>query len=120
MYQDIEQLERLLRLIYRPSNAYCIHVDKKSNSTFHDAVKAIAACLPNVILPPASYDVIRGHVSLLRATLLCMKSLHERFTKWKYFINLTGHELPLVTNLGLVTVLEALNGSNSIAAYRDR
>lgn len=29
MYRDIEQMERMLRAIYAPQNAYCIHVDRK-------------------------------------------------------------------------------------------
>ena len=31
VYKDVEQLYRLLRSIYRPSNYYCIHVDTKVN-----------------------------------------------------------------------------------------
>lgn len=33
MYKDIEQMERLLRTIYTPQNAYCIHVDRKVSIT---------------------------------------------------------------------------------------
>ena len=31
VYKDTEQIYRLLRAIYRPSNYYCIHVDAKVN-----------------------------------------------------------------------------------------
>ena len=31
-YENLEQTERLLRLIYRPQNVYCIHVDAKASS----------------------------------------------------------------------------------------
>ena len=53
-----------------------------------------------------------GHVSLLKAELKCMKKLVSLSHKWNYLINLGGEELPLMTNLELVTVLSKLNGSN--------
>ena len=34
--------------------------------------------------------------------------------KWKYFINLTGQEFPLKTNLELVRILTAYNGANDL------
>ena len=33
---------------------------------------------------------------------------------WRYFINLTGQELPLQTSMGIVAVLKAFNGANNI------
>ena len=31
----MEQLERLLKLVYRPQNVYCIHIDYKSSFEVH-------------------------------------------------------------------------------------
>ena len=51
--------------------------------------------------------------SVLEPELVCMREL-LRFTKWRYFINLTGQEFPLKTNLELVRIMKALNGSNDM------
>ena len=39
-----------------------------------------------------------------------------KYKKWKYFINLTGQEFPLKTNLELVRILSSYNGANDIEA----
>ncbi|KAL7058366.1 hypothetical protein AAHC03_016952 [Spirometra sp. Aus1] len=44
VYKDINQVARLLRLIYRPQNFYAIHVDKKSPLMFYKAVQEVAEC----------------------------------------------------------------------------
>jgi len=49
-YENLRQTERLLRLVYRPHNAYCIHVDRKAGAAMHAGVEALAACLPNVVI----------------------------------------------------------------------
>ncbi len=113
VYKDIEQFERLLRVIYRPQNYYCIHVDKKSYYLYYQAVKAITACFQNVFLSSKRIPVNWGHMSVLDADLYCMKDL-LRYKNWKYLINLTGQEFPLKTNADIVQILTALNGSNSI------
>ncbi len=43
-----------------------------------------------------------------------MKEVLGMSTVWKYYINLTGQEWPLKTNLELVRILKAVNGSNLI------
>ena len=56
-YENVEQTERLLRLIYRPQNAYCIHVDAKSPPSMHAAMKAIADCFdPNTVFLASPAD----------------------------------------------------------------
>ena len=39
---------------------------------------------------------------------------------WKYYINLTGQEFPLKTNLKIVEILQAMNGANISQAMNDR
>lgn len=119
MYKDIEQFERLLRAIYRPQNFYCIHVDRKSSSTLHLAVKSISRCFDNVFVLENQVEVIWGSYSVLEPEILCMEAL-LKYKKWKYFINLTGQEFPLKTNWELVQILKAINGSNLVSATRVR
>ena len=114
MYKDIEQVERLLRAIYRPQNIYCIHVDKKTKNDIFHAMEGITNCFENVFLLETRIDVQWGHFSVLEPDLLCMEELLSRNKKWKYFINLTGQEFPLRTNYELVRILMTYNGANDL------
>ena len=119
MYKNVEQSERLLRAIYRPQNYYCIHVDKKSSSEIQNAVKAIAGCFDNVFVAQRSVYVRWGTFTVLEPELICMEQLWN-YTSWKYFINLTGQEWPLKTNLEMVKMLRSLNGKNLVAGIISR
>ena len=119
MYEEVEQFERLLRAIYRPQNYYCIHVDRQSKQTIRDSVGAIANCFENVFVAQKTVDVRWGYFSVLESELYCMEEL-LKYKKWKYFINLTGKEWPLKTNLELVKILTAINGSNILEGTKKR
>ena len=119
VYKDVEQAERLLRAIYRPHNYYCFHVDKTTNNKTRLAFQAIASCFDNVFLVPNPVDVRWATITVLQAELLCMHYLWSA-KKWKYYINLTGQEFPLKTNLEIVKILRAMNGANIAQAMKDR
>ena len=113
MFKDVEQTERLLRAIYQPQNYYCIHIDSKSDKDIHKAMSAIAKCFSNVFIASRSVPVHWATFSVLQPELICMRDLW-RYTKWRYFINLTGQEWPLKTNGDLVKILRAYNGGNDV------
>ncbi|KAK7488206.1 hypothetical protein BaRGS_00020513 [Batillaria attramentaria] len=119
MYTGVEQTERLLRAIYRPHNYHCIHVDLKSGEEIMAAMRAIAGCLPNVFIASRLNKVYWATYSSLEALLFCMDDLWKASGTWKYYINLTGQEFPLKTNLQIVRILQALNGSNIVDASTD-
>ncbi|KAL7054243.1 hypothetical protein AAHC03_026235 [Spirometra sp. Aus1] len=101
VYKSINHVARLIRLIYRSKNFYVIHVDRKSLQAFYDAVREIAKCFgANVGVVPRSQsvNVIWGKYTILEQELVAARILLQ-MGKWKYFINLTGQELPLKTNL---------------------
>ncbi|KAI8782803.1 beta-1,3-galactosyl-O-glycosyl-glycoprotein beta-1,6-N-acetylglucosaminyltransferase-like isoform X1 [Biomphalaria glabrata] len=112
MYRDADQAERLLRAIYRPSNYYCIHVDAKADSSVQKAMLGVTKCLPHVFLASKQNIVDWAQFNSLEPWIYCMKDLWRY--SWKYFINLTGQEFPLKTNLQIVKILKALNGSNVV------
>jgi len=112
-YTDTEMLVRLLRAIYRPQNYYCVHVDQDAPSSMHDAMSAVASCLPGVFLSPQRIHVEWARWSVLEADLICMQQLWN-FPDWRYLINLTGQEFPLKTNAEIVRILKALNGANDV------
>lgn len=112
-HMNVEQFERLLRAIYRPQNVYCLHVDFKEPSMYKFA-KSISGCLGNVIVPENRVVVKWGEISVLEAEIICLRALLASGRPFKYFINLTGQEFPLKTNLELVRILKIFNGSNDI------
>ena len=43
-FKDARNLEQLLRTVFRPHNAYCIHVDAKSGRLYRRTVEQLVAC----------------------------------------------------------------------------
>nr|VZI17354.1 unnamed protein product [Spirometra erinaceieuropaei] len=78
VYKSINQVARLLRLIYRPQNFYVIHVDRKSPQEFYDAVQEIAKCFGanvGVVLRNESVSVIWGDYTVLEQELVAARML---------------------------------------------
>ena len=120
VYKDIEQAERLLRAIYRPQHFYCFHVDNKTNAgPMYRGLRNIASCFDNIVVPSDRVSVVWGEFSLLTAELVCMKHLWKA-GRWRYFINLTGQEFPLKTNLEIVKILTVMDGANIVYGSKTR
>ncbi len=108
---------RLLKLLYRPHNQYCISPDKKSGPLFIGVFRNLAKCLDNVHLVSTLREVKWGHKSIMESEMCCYKDLmnirdkQAKKDKWKYVINLCGKELPLTTNHEMVSHLVYLNGA---------
>ena len=113
VFKDIQQVEKLLRTIYRPQNVYCIHSDRKANKDFKKAIQSIAGCFENVFISSRSFNVVWGTMGVLLPEITCMRDLWKHKT-WKYFINLTGQEFPLRTNNELVKILKIYRGANDM------
>jgi len=113
VFKDIQQVEKLLRTIYRPQNVYCIHSDTKANKDFRKAIQSIAGCFENVFISSRSFNVVWGTMGVLLPEITCMRDLWKHKT-WKYFINLTGQEFPLRTNNELVKILKIYRGANDM------
>ncbi|CAI2724136.1 unnamed protein product [Schistosoma spindalis] len=118
VHGNIKQAARLLRLIYRSHNLYCIHVDSKSPQFFYDEVMELARCFGSnvmVVNRSESVDVQWGYYSILEMFLLCAEKLvNNSEIIWRYILNVSGQELPLRTNWELVALLKAMNGSNIV------
>ena len=115
VYTNVQQVLRLLKVIYRPHNLYCIHPDAKQEPKFIRAFQAISRCLDNVFVASKLEKVYYAHHSIMDAQLNCMQDL-MRFkpSRWRYAINLCGRELPLKTNREIVQSLIKLNGSSAL------
>ena len=126
-YNNVEQFERLLRVIYRPQNVYCIHVDSKSSHEFMMAVRSISKCFKNVFITTKLERIVYASFTRLKADINCMvdltasnKSAHPNLydksfdANWKYLINVASTEFPLRTNYELTKILNMFNGANDI------
>ncbi|KER28478.1 hypothetical protein T265_04703 [Opisthorchis viverrini] len=117
-YSSFERLARVLRLIFREHNIYCIHVDKKADISLKEKVKHLAQCYgPSVFVIPdeISVDVARSYFTVLQSVLLCAQQfLDQKTVEWKYMLNLNEKELPLRTNWEMVRALKRVNGSNIV------
>ena len=104
----------MLKTIFRPHNAYCIHVDPKADELFHRTVQQILHCYSkrypgaNIFRSSQSVPVYWGHYSIIEAELICLTDLMDLDHDWKYAVNMAGSELMLFTNKELVRNLSAL------------
>ena len=111
-------------------NTICIHLDKKAYYGLYEALETISKCCDNIILAKKREDVIYAHFSRLQVENLqsaacqyithfqadfnCIDELLNQKRKWKYFINLCGHDFPTKTNSQIAAVLKTLYPKNSI------
>ena len=115
-----QQIMRLLRVIYRPHNVYCLHPDGKANKTLIQAFRKLASCFDNIFIPDNLVEVTWGHISMVDAQLKCFRYLvygYQHF-QWKYANILCGKELPFNSNRVMVNTLSKLNGDSVINAHR--
>ncbi|XP_061197712.1 beta-1,3-galactosyl-O-glycosyl-glycoprotein beta-1,6-N-acetylglucosaminyltransferase-like [Saccostrea echinata] len=117
MHTNADQGEQLLRNIYRSHNVYCIYVDRKAIKQFFNIMQQLGRCFQNVFVVEGRQRVTYASIDLVHAELECMRVLMKSNVKWKYYINLTGQEFPLKTNLEIVQILKTLNGANDIESY---
>ncbi|VDL65201.1 unnamed protein product, partial [Hymenolepis diminuta] len=120
VHKDIKQIARLLRMIYRKNNYYCIHPDVKSGKRFAKALEGLISCFgPNVELVPKNKRVAVhwGDETVLLPQLICGEQALRRHSTWRYLINMVGQEFPLRTNLEIIAALKALNGSNLVEGF---
>lgn len=110
----IQQYLRLLKVLYRPHNVYCIHLDAKSPKWWRILVEQFSKCFSNIIVASKSVDVVYGTVRILQAHLSCFHELLQTELPWYYAINLHGTEVPLTTNRVLVELVKSMKGVNIV------
>ena len=110
------QIYRLLKVIYRPHNIYCIHYDSRSAEDLKFFFNKLADCFDNIIISSVIREIEWGRHSLMDAQMTCFGDLLKRRHEypWRYVITLCGKELPLRTNKEMVQLLRPLKGSSAI------
>lgn len=119
VHKEFIQFARLFRAVFRHHNAYCIHVDAKSNISFYTQMTSLATCFGlnvHVIPRERSIPVIWGDLGTLEAWILCADYLLNQRSRipWQYLLNGSGQEFPLRTNWELVRALKTMNRSNVV------
>ena len=104
-------LEVFLSLYFRPNNYYCIHIDKKSNSKFKEAITNLVKCYSTkiktgkiyILSEKDSFSVDWGGNTILKADLNCLSKqleINHRISqtlRWSHSVSVAGSELPIVT-----------------------
>ncbi|KAK6170994.1 hypothetical protein SNE40_019263 [Patella caerulea] len=111
LYKEVEQVEILLRIIYRPQNYYCLHIDGFSPDHVHRAAKSLADCFNNVFIVSKTEKIVYESFQRLQADINCMSD-HLDNPNWKYLINLPSQEYPIKSNAEIVQILKLLNDTN--------
>ena len=117
-HNNTRQIIRLLKVLWRPQNVFCLHPDAKQGPEFVSFFQTFASCFDNVIIASKLERVIYAHHTIMDAQLNCMEGLLAlKESRWKYTITLCGTELPLKTNREMVAGLKRLKGGSGIATH---
>ena len=104
VHTDIGIFELLLSLLFRPSDAHCIHIDAKADKIVQASVRGLVQCY-NQIFPASKVFVAsqsasvvwRFAGSIMEADKICFAELQKVGIGWNYVLNLAGTELPMVS-----------------------
>lgn len=103
LHTQIGIFEMYLALHYRPVDSHCIHLDLKATDKVKLAVRSLVRCYKHkfpgsmFMISKLEIPVYWGWDSVLEADLACLRLLLEHDTRWQYFMNPAGTELPLVS-----------------------
>lgn len=117
-HKNPQQVLRLLKVLWRPQNLFCLHPDAKQSKEFLSFFRNVSECLDNIFVASKLERVIYAHHTIMDAQLNYMGDLLQYGdTRWRYVITLCGTELPLKTNREIVAALKKLKGGTGIVSY---
>ncbi|VDK51450.1 unnamed protein product, partial [Gongylonema pulchrum] len=85
VYRAYHVQELLFNLMYTPQNLFCYALDNKSSPLFHEHMRNLSACFPNVFLTETEYNVDSAGHNMTRSYLECLNILRKK-SDWKYAI----------------------------------
>ena len=117
-HNNSRQIIRLLKVLWRPQNVFCLHPDAKQGPEFVSFFRSFASCFDNVFISSKLERIIYAHHTIMDAQLNCMEDLLAlKESRWRYTIALCGTELPLKTNREIVAGLKRLKGGSGITTH---
>lgn len=113
VYTDYEMIEKQVQMSYHPQNSFCFAIDKKAPSQFHERLRAMAACLPNVLLLPDEESVDSAGHNINLAHYNCLRVLINK-PGWNYAILLQNHDVIVKSVYEIEQIYDWLGGANDI------
>uniref|UniRef100_A0A8R1DHQ8 Uncharacterized protein n=2 Tax=Caenorhabditis japonica TaxID=281687 RepID=A0A8R1DHQ8_CAEJA len=113
VYKELGQVLFMLSSFYHPQNEYCLAVGENSDTLFQKLLHELSTCFHNVHFmkrPPISW----GSHEIINSAYGCLEFLSHLKSDWRYFQYLSGVDAPLKTNLEMVRIMKALNGSANV------
>jgi len=107
------QFKRLFRAIYNPTNYYVVHVDKKSGAKLRIEIQDFLSSFPNTLMLQ-SENAVWGGYSLINIELRGIEELLKMGSKWKFFINLSAQDFPLMSQKQIQNFLNKNTGKDFI------
>ncbi|KHJ98762.1 Core-2/I-Branching enzyme [Oesophagostomum dentatum] len=134
----------MLSAFYRPHNEYCVAVSGSADWDLKISIAEAAKCFSNInVMKPKkikkgysttvyhNYSLSRlteyrpsiewGSFEVINSTWACVELLAKTETKWMYYQQLSGVDVPLKTNLEMVKILKSLNNTvnSEVATFQN-
>uniref|UniRef100_A0A8R1DFF2 Uncharacterized protein n=1 Tax=Caenorhabditis japonica TaxID=281687 RepID=A0A8R1DFF2_CAEJA len=113
VYTDYEMIEKQVSMSYHPQNAFCFAIDRKAPARFHERLRAMAECLPNVLLLPDEKPVDSSGHNVNLAHYNCLRALINK-PGWSYAILLQNHDVITKSVYEMEQIYEWLGGANDV------
>ncbi|CAI2346376.1 unnamed protein product [Caenorhabditis sp. 36 PRJEB53466] len=113
VYADYEMIEKQVQMSYHPQNTFCFAIDRKAAPKFHERLRAMAECLPNILLLPDEEPVDSAGHNINLAHYNCLRVLINK-PGWSYAILLQNHDVIIKSVYELEQVYEWLGGANDV------
>uniref|UniRef100_A0A915AN78 Core-2/I-Branching enzyme n=1 Tax=Parascaris univalens TaxID=6257 RepID=A0A915AN78_PARUN len=71
--------------MYSPENIFCYAIDRKASIKFHQQMRNLSYCFPNIYLTKTEYDVDSAGHNMDQSFLECLQTIRH-LPNWKYAI----------------------------------
>ena len=95
-YKRPDQFNWLYRAIYNEDDIFLIHIDEKSPASVHRDFREITDAHPNTHFVP-SIPIVWGGTGLIQSEIAAIKQALDIAPDWRYLVNLTAQDYPLVS-----------------------
>jgi len=107
------QFKRLFRAIYHPANYYLVHVDRRSGVGLQTEIQDFLSSFTNASLLKSQRILWAGY-SIVDAELRGIEELLKISSEWEFFINLSGQDFPLKSQMHIQDFLSRNRGDDFI------
>lgn len=109
VHQGVSQVNRLINRLNDEKVDFFIHVDKNSGREFFNELSQSLSQYPNVFFTER-IKCYWGHYSLVKATLIGLKSANSNVYNYDHYILLSGQDYPIKPINNIIEFLEENKG----------